>query len=146
MQSTPAARSLAGAAALFDRIAASAWFAYGSVFLIQAKVLWGIWHYRDLTNGDTAEYFADASRWAHSLQVNPLWSPLYKVVWGWTLWIVPDPYPSIVVQRILIALVATLLVLAVLRRFLSPGIAWGLAVWWAILPVNYDPLYELHLL
>jgi len=25
------------------------------------------------------------------------------------------------------------------------GIAWALAVWWAILPINYDVLYEVHL-
>ena len=40
---------------------------------------------------------------------------------------------------------ATILVLAVLRRLLSPGIAWALAVWWAVLPINYDVLYEVHL-
>src|SRR5262249_3862935 len=32
-----------------------------------------------------------------------------------------------------------------LRRLLSPGIAWALAVWWTILPINYDVLYEVHL-
>jgi hypothetical protein len=145
MRSVGGARLPAGVAQSLDRVAGSAWFAYGSLFLIQSKLLWGIWQYRDLSDGDTANYFSDASRWAHSLEVSPLWSPLYNAVWGSTLWVVDDPYASTILHRVLIALAASLLVLAVLRRFVSPGIAWVLAVWWAVLPVNYDPLYELHL-
>ena len=146
MQSVAGARGAASAAAgWLDRVAASAWFAYGSIFLIQAKLLWGIWRYRDLTSGDTTSYFIDASRWAHSLHLDVLWSPLYTAFWGSLQWIVPDPYASTIVHRVLIAMAATLLVLAVLRRLLSPGIAWVLAVWWAILPINYDLLYEVHL-
>jgi hypothetical protein len=108
-------------------------------------VLWGIWSHRDLTSGDTAEYFVHASQWAHSLSVPaPLWSPLYTVLWGSLRWFIHDPYPSLIVHRVLIALAVSLVVLAVLRRFVSPGIAWLLAVWWAVLPANYDVLYELH--
>jgi hypothetical protein len=107
-------------------------------------LLWGIWDHRDLSSGDTAEYFAGASMWAHSLETNPLWSPLYTALWGSLRWIVQDPYASTILHRTLIALAATLLVLAVLRRLLTPGIAWCLAVWWALVPVNYDALYELH--
>src|SRR5262249_7334980 len=90
-------------------------------------------------------YFSDASQWTHALRVNPLWSPLYTVLWGSMRWIVHDAYASTILHRVLIALAAALIVLAVLRHFVSAGIAWALAVWWALLPVNYDPLYELHL-
>jgi hypothetical protein len=128
-----------------ERLAASAWFAYGSILLIQAKVLWGIWQHRDLTSGDSGEYFAQASRWTHGFHLDPLWSPLYTFLWGSSRWVFDDPYTTTILQRVLIVLPATLLVLAVLRRLLSPGIAWVLAVWWAILPVNYDSLYEVHL-
>jgi hypothetical protein len=131
--------------AKLERIAASAFFAYGSIFLIQSKLLWGIWQHRDLSSGDTTSYFQRASDWAESFQLDPVWSPLYDVYWGSLQWLVHDAYAVTILHRALIALAASLLVLAVLRRLVSPGIAWALAVWWALLPVNYDLLYEVHL-
>jgi hypothetical protein len=129
-----------------DRLAGSAWFAYGSIVLIQAKVLWGIWEHRDLTPGtDATNYFVQASRWTHHFQLDLLWSPLYDLLLGSLRWLVDNPYAATVLYRVLIVFAATLLVLAVLRRLLTPGIAWALAVWWAILPINYDVLYEVHL-
>ncbi len=137
--------AFARAAGLFNRIAVSVWFAYGSILLIQSKLLWGIWAHRDLTAGDTSSYFVTASRWMHSFDVTASWSPLYMVSWGSLRWLIHDPYASTIVIRVLITLAASLLVLAVLRRLFSPGIAWALAVWWAIVPVNYDVMYEVHL-
>jgi hypothetical protein len=128
-----------------DRVAESAWFAYGSVVLIQAKLLWGIWEHRDLTGGDTTDYFVQASRWTHGFHLDPVWTPLYDFFWGSLRWLVDDPYAVTILHRVLIVFAATLLVLAVLRRLLTPGIAWAMAVWWAILPINYDVLYEVHL-
>jgi hypothetical protein len=131
---------------MLKRIGGSAWFAYGSILLIQAKVLWGIWEHRDLTAGtDTTQYFIQASRWTHGFHLDPVWSPLYDFFWGSLRWFVDDPYGSTILHRVLIVFAATILVLAVLRRLLSPGIAWALAVWWAVLPINYDVLYEVHL-
>jgi hypothetical protein len=127
------------------RIAASTWFAYGSILAIQSKVLWGIWSHRDFSPGDTANYFVMASRWADHLNVEPGFYPLYQVLWGSLQWIVPDPFAVTILHRVLIALGATALVLAVLRRLLTPGIAWTIALWWAVLPTNYDVLYEIHL-
>jgi hypothetical protein len=72
-------------------------------------------------------------------------SPLYSAFWGSLQWLVHDAYAVTILHRILIVFAASLLVLAVLRRLLSPGIAWALAVWWAILPIHFDPLYEDHL-
>ena len=105
-----------------ERIAVSAWFAYGSILLIQAKVLWGIWQYRDLSAGDTSDYFVYANSWTNHLQVEPLFSPLYTIFWGTLRWFISDAYavdarppdhrsssPS------------TILVLAVLRRLLIAG-------------------------
>jgi hypothetical protein len=127
------------------RVADSAWFAYGSVLLIQSKVLWGIWQYRDLSAGDTSNYFVNATAWADHRLVDPLFSPLYTVFWGSLEWVFTDTYAVTIAHRVLIALAATVLVLAVLRRLLSPTIAWAVAVWWAILPLNYDTLNEVHL-
>ena len=146
MKSTSGARgAVAAAVGRLDGVARSAWFAYGSILLIQAKVLWGIWEHRDLTGGDTTQYFIQASRWTHGFHLDPVWSPLYDFFWGSLRWFVDDPYASTIAHRVLIVIAATVLVLAVLRRLLSPGIAWALAVWWAILPINYDVLYEVHL-
>lgn len=146
MKSTSGARgAVVEAVGRLDRVAGSAWFAYGSILLIQAKVLWGIWEHRDLTGGDTTQYFIQASHWTHGFHLDPVWSPLYDFFWGSLRWFVDDPYASTILHRVLIVIAATVLVLAVLRRLLSPGIAWALAVWWTILPINYDVLYEVHL-
>jgi hypothetical protein len=51
-----------------------------------------------------------------------------------------------ILHRVLIVIGTALLLLAVLRRLLTPGIAWALTVWWAILPVTYDTIFEIHLL
>jgi hypothetical protein len=104
-----------------------------------------MWQYRDLSAGDTSNYFIYASAWADHRLLDPLFSPLYTVFWGSLEWIFTDTYAVTIAHRIVIVLAVTTLVLAVLRRLLSPGIAWVLAVWWAILPLNYDTLNEVHL-
>jgi hypothetical protein len=86
-----------------------------------------------------------ASRWADHFLVSPAYYPLYNVLYGSLKWIVHDPFSVTILQRVLIVLGTTLLLLAVLRRLLTPGIAWGLAVWWAVLPITYDTIFEIHL-
>ncbi len=131
--------------AALERIAASPAFAYPSIFLIQLKVLWGMWEWRDLPSGDTADYFTFSSAWAADFHLDPVWSPLYQVYFGTLQWLIPDTYEVTTVHRIVITVAVSLLVLAVFRRLLTPGIAWALAAWWALLPINYDTLYEVHL-
>jgi hypothetical protein len=87
-----------------------------------------------------------ASRWADHLQVNPAYYPGYNVFYGSLKWIVSDPFAVTILHRVLIVFGTTLLLLAVFRRLLSPGIAWVLAAWWAILPITYDTIFEIHLL
>ena len=132
-------------ASRLERIAGSAWFAYGSILLVQAKVLWGIWQFRDFSAGDTSDYFVYANSWTDHLQVEPLFSPLYTSFWGSLRWFITDAYAVTLVHRIIIVFAVTILVLVVLRRLLTPGIAWALAAWWAILPTNFDTLNEVHL-
>jgi hypothetical protein len=131
--------------AFLDRLSAAPAFAYASVLLIQLKAIWGIWEYRDLTAGDTSAYFARASAWVESRELDPVWSPLDSVVYGSLRWVFPDAFDATVAYRVLAVLVATALVLAILRRLLPHPIAWALAVWWAILPINFDTLYEVHI-
>ena len=141
----PAPSAIRRLAGLLDRAAGSALFAYASVLALQAKVLWGIWHYRDLSAGDTSNYFVAATGWADHRWLDPLFSPLYTVFWGSLMWVIHDTYAVTIAHRMIIVLAATALVLAVLRRLLTPGVAWLIAVWWAVLPVNYDTLNEIHL-
>jgi hypothetical protein len=57
----------------------------------------------------------------------------------------PDAYVATIAHRVLIVLVTTMLVLAVLRALLPPAIAWLIAAWWAVLPIRFETLYEVHL-
>jgi hypothetical protein len=86
-----------------------------------------------------------ASGWADHLQVIPAYYPLYNVLYGSLKWLVDDPFSVTILHRVLIVLGTTALLLAVLRRLLTPGIAWALALWWAVLPVTYDTIFEIHL-
>ena len=49
-----------------------------------------------------------------------------------------------ILHRILIVILVALLVLALFRRLVSPGIAWLAAAWWAVIPYNFD-VFEVHL-
>ncbi|MGZ5315940.1 MAG: hypothetical protein ACXWZW_12340 [Solirubrobacterales bacterium] len=139
------ARPNQGLEALLSRVAGSAAFAYSSLVLIQARVMWGIWSQRDLSAGDSAEHFERAAAWARQLELDALFSPLYSVLLGSLLWAIDDAYATMISHRVLIAVAVAVLVLVLLRRLLTPAIAWLLAVWWALLPVNYDTATEVHL-
>lgn len=119
--------------------------AYFTLALLQLKVMWRIWDYKDLTSGDTSSYFLTAYTWASDWVSDIVWSPLYTTLYGTFLGISSDVYAATILHRLAIVYAATLLVLAVLRRLLPHGIAWIVAAWWAILPINFDTLYEVHL-
>ncbi len=123
----------------------SAWFSYITLFLLQLKVVWGIWEYRDLTPGDTAGYFARGYLWFDNFLVDIIWSPLYTSFYGTLLYLSTDAYAVTILHRLIIVFSLTLLVLALMRRLLPHNIAWLVGVWWAILPINFDALYEVHL-
>ena len=118
--------------------------AYLMLFLLQLKVLWGAWEYRDLTWGDTAGYFMRASFWFKDFSVDSSWSPLYTAFYGSLLHLSSDAYLITVLHRILIVFGLTMMALALLRRLLPPSIAWLMAAWWALVPFNFD-VYEVHL-
>lgn len=128
-----------------QRWANRAWFSYLTIFLLQLKVVWGIWQYRDLTIGDTAGYFARGYLWFDNFLVDIIWSPLYTAFYGTLLYFSTDAYVVTILHRLIIVFALTFLVLALMRRLLPHGIAWLLAAWWAILPINFDALFEVHL-
>jgi hypothetical protein len=131
--------------ALLERLSASAAFAYGSILLLQLKMVWGIWKFKDLTPDDTAYYFTAAFDWYRHLQTLFTWSPLYTAVYGSFLHIAPDAYLATVAHRQVIVFVLAALVLYTMRRFLPPGLAWLMTVWWVVLPIDFDSKYEVHL-
>jgi len=128
-----------------EALVANPLFAYGTIVVLQLRVIWNVWRYKDLTFGDSASYFTMAAGWAHHLRVNVLWSPLYTNFWGTILAAVGDVYVAAMVHRVAIVLAVAVLLLALLRAMLEPALALLLAAWWAVLPPNYDVLYEVHL-
>ncbi|MFT4120493.1 hypothetical protein [Bradyrhizobium sp.] len=118
---------------------------YAIVFLVAAKTVWGMWLYRDLTFGDTSSYFTTANRWFEGFKDNILWSPLYTSFYGEMLRVTHDVYGATNLHRIVIVLAAAIGVLALMRRLMSPGMALLIALWWAVMPINFDTLYEVHL-
>jgi hypothetical protein len=50
-----------------------------------------------------------------------------------------------VAHRLIIVMLATLGVLALMRSLLPPALALLIAAWWAIMPINFETLYEVHL-
>ena len=119
-------------------------FSYLTLFLLQLKVMWGVWKYRDLTVGDTAAYFARAYDWFQNFRVDIVWSPVYTAFYGSLLFFSPDPYLVTTLHRLIIVFALAMLVMAVMRRLLPSGIAWVIAAWWVVIPFNFD-VFEVHL-
>src|ERR1043166_5973269 len=119
--------------------------AYLAILLLQFKRVWGAWQYKDLTYGDTSSYFRSALGWAKELSVKIQWSPLYTAFYGTVFKLIPEVYWATLLHRLLIVFMLAIMVLALMRRLLPAGIAWLVAAWWVILPINFDSLYEVHL-
>jgi hypothetical protein len=87
-----------------------------------------------------------AEPWLKEGRVNPLWSPLYTIFYGTLQGLTPgDAYLPTIAVRLLSAFVVTLLVLALMRRLLTPGLALLVTLWWAVLPTTYETTVEVHL-
>jgi hypothetical protein len=131
--------------ALADRQLRRPVFAYLSIALLQLIAVWGMWEHRELTRGDTASYFLDAWGWYEKKSDNIAWSPLYTSFYGSMLFVSSDPVVATVLHRLVLVFTASLLVLAVFRRILPAAVAWLMAAWWTVLPINFGTLYEVHL-
>src|SRR6478752_1440830 len=75
-------------------------FAYGMLALLQLRVVWGAWRYRDLTGGDCGGYFLSAFRWFSVGKVCAVWSPLYTMFYGSLMWLTRDPYSVTLLHRL----------------------------------------------
>ena len=102
---------------------------YALIAALQLRVIWNVWKYKDLTYGDTSNYFINAASWMHGLHDNVVYSPLYSAAWGTILAIVHDVYAAAMVNRIAIVFAAAMLFLAAMRAVLPPAIALLIALW-----------------
>jgi hypothetical protein len=115
------------------------------LLLLQLKVMWGIWQYRDLGIGDESAYYNRAFLWLRDFSVDIAWSPLYTAFLGTLMHLSTHAYVVTTLHRILIVLVLDVMILALMRRLLPHGIAWLIAAWWALLPITFDTVYTVHL-
>jgi hypothetical protein len=138
-------RGLAALMGIADGFFRLGWPSYALVIALQIKVMWLIWDFKDLVFGDTSYYFVSALSWHDQFKVNFAWSPLYTAFYGSFLFLTSDPYIAQVLHRIVIILILAVGTLFLLRLILPAPIALLGACWWAILPINFDALYEVHL-
>ena len=122
----------------------SAGFVCLCVAAIALKALWGYW-LRDLTFGDTSNYFMEAFRWHQSRVVNIVWSPLYTAYYGSWLDVTPNAVLATFLHRLGLIIVSTALVTYLGLRTLPRILALALAVWWVAMPIHFDTLYEVHM-
>jgi hypothetical protein len=118
---------------------------YVAILLLQLRVIWGIWRYREMDMGDTEAYFIDAARWLREGRTSFVWSPLYSWFIATLLRFSSDAYAVLTMHRVLIVMALAVLVLALMRRLLPPALAWVLAAWWVVLPIDFNDLYEVHM-
>src|SRR5438045_8522626 len=52
---------------LADRVVAHPLVSYALIAALQLRVIWNVWKYKDLTYGDTSNYFINAASWMHGL-------------------------------------------------------------------------------
>jgi hypothetical protein len=119
-------------------------FAYPAIVVLQLRFMWRIWDYKDMTAGDTSYYYLVALNWAQHLH-DTWFSPLYTNYFGTVLWFFDDVETAVLFHRMLVVVGATILVLAVARALLGPALGLLVAVWWAVVPANFNIDYEVHL-
>jgi hypothetical protein len=114
------------------------------VMLLMVKVLWGYWE-RDLTLGDTSQYFTRAICWHEAGKNDFFWSPLYTAYYS--LWLNVSKNAVIVtfLHRFGLIVMSTVLVAWIGLLSLPRVLAFLLVSWWLVLPIHYDTLYEVHL-
>jgi len=117
---------------------------YLMLIAFQAKILWNFWTGKDLPMGDSAHYFSGACEAFEQGTYSLMWSPLYTWFYCVFLNFSSDPYVVTLGHRFVILCACSILVYEIMRRLLPAP--WGLlvALWWLVLPANYDPLYEVH--
>ncbi len=127
------------------RILAHPATSYIAILLLQLKVIWGIWWFKDMTTGDTVHYYLDGVSWFHEGIASFVWSPLYTTFIGELFHFSSDAYTILILHRVLIVMALAVILLTLMRRLLPPFTAWLAAASWVVLPIDFNALYEVHL-
>ena len=69
-----------GIGGFLRRLTSNSLFSYITIFLLQLKIMWGVWYLRDMTTGDTTYYFLNAHSWVTKGQ-----APILKARLGATI-------------------------------------------------------------
>ncbi len=123
----------------------SSWVAYAAIFLLQVKVMLYIWEYRDLTEGDTSYYYVEVFNWLDKFKGSIVWSPIYTGFLAILHRLLGVPFWVLIVTQIFVATSASIIILSLMRRLLPKHLAWVIAAWWVVLPINFDTVYNVHL-
>jgi hypothetical protein len=123
-----------------ERLISDARFQYLLLFLIQLKVIWRQWDFRDLQDWDDAGYLAGGQMLLQGKVPDVEFAPLYKA-WYAALAIFTrlSPAELFFLQKALTILLVTLIMYAVLRTKFA-GLWPGLVVmsFWAFMGINLD--------
>jgi len=130
---------------VLHHLAESPWIAYTGIVLLQVKVMLWIWEYHDLAPGDTSYYYLTVFDWLDEGKGSIVRSPIYTLFLAALHKLLDDPFRVLTAAQLGIAICASLLTLVLLRRLLPNYLAWLVAAWWALLPINFDTAYIVHL-
>lgn len=121
---------------------------YLLITLLLLRIVWRMWRWKDLTNGDTSAYCIGAFQWAHRGwfdAITMVYSPLYVVFYSFFIATFKSAYAATIAHRLVILLILAWSIAGLCRVVLPRAIAWFIAAWWIILPINWNALYEVHL-
>lgn len=122
---------------------------YGAILALLLKIVWGMWEWRDLTYGDTSSYYVGGHEWLQDGRFKEHWelafSPLYRIFYSWFIGAFSNAYAATICHRLAILFILCPAILLLCRLALPRGVAWFIAAWWVILPINWNALYEIHL-
>lgn len=122
---------------------------YAAILGLLLKIVWGMWEWRDLTYGDTSFYNLNAHEWLQGGRFKRSsdlsFSPLYTVFYSWFIGAFTSDYAATICHRLAILFILGPAILLLCRLALPRGVAWFIAAWWVVLPINWNSLYEVHL-
>ena len=117
-----------------------------TLLLLLTKILWGVWAWRDQTSGDTSSYFSQIAQHLNAGGLLSLvFSPLYLKYYSFFIYWFEDAFVATLLHRVVLLIMLAVSVLLLSRALLPRAIAWLVAAWWVVLPINWNALYEVHL-
>ena len=156
MPSKPSTTATHGAGVVFQKIFCLgkhrrllAVAAYAAILALLCRIVWGMWNWRDLTYGDTSYFYVQANGWLEKGRfegdASLVFSPLYSVFYSFFIGKFDSAYLATIFHRLAILLILAPAILFLCRSALPKGVAWLIAAWWVVLPINWNAMFESHL-